>query len=177
MGIKGATLGIVGLGGLGSELAAIGNGLGMKVICHTEHPSPERAQKHNVKFVDLEELMATSDYVQLAPVLNNNTRGMIGERELGLMKKEAYLINVARGPVVDQEALLKVLKEGRMAGFATDVFAEEPVNNEPLIELDNVIVTPHVAYDTPVAKRKMLNIAVDVVRAYLQGQPKNVLVP
>ncbi|MFQ5933471.1 MAG: 2-hydroxyacid dehydrogenase, partial [Dehalococcoidia bacterium] len=132
--LRGATLGIVGLGGLGSELAAIGNALGMKVICHTKRPSPERAAKHNVAFVELDELMSTSDYIQCAPVLNDETRGIIGEHELGLMKKDTYLINVSRGPVVDQEALLKVLKEGRIAGYATDVYADEPPTNEPLAE-------------------------------------------
>ena len=86
-GIKGATMGILGLGGLGSELAAIGNGLGMKVICTTRNPSDERARAHNVEFVSLDELMSRSDYVQLAPVLNDDTTGIIGERELGLMKE------------------------------------------------------------------------------------------
>ncbi|MEE9199392.1 MAG: NAD(P)-dependent oxidoreductase, partial [Dehalococcoidia bacterium] len=92
------------------------------------------------------------------------------------MKKEAHLINIARGELVDPEALLKVLKGEQIAGYATDVFEVEPVKQDPLLELGNVISTPHIAYDTPGAKRKMLNIAVDNVKAYLLGQPQNIYV-
>ena len=175
--IRGATLGIIGLGGLGAELAAIGNALGMKVLCYTKRPSEERASKHDVTFVSMDELMSSSDYIQCAPVLNDNTRGIVGAHELSLMRKDAYLVNVSRGPVVDQEALLEVLRDGRIAGFATDVYANEPVTSDPLAELDNTVLTPHVAYDTPGAKRNMLQIAVNVVRAYLEGAPINVLDP
>ena len=172
---RGATMGIVGLGGLGAELAAIGNALGMKVLCYTKRPSDQRAKEHNLTFVSLDELMASSDYVQCAPVLNDDTRGIVGAHELSLMKKDAYLINVSRGPVVNQEAVLEVLRAGRIAGFATDVYANEPVTSDPLAELDNTVLTPHVAYDTPGAKRNMLQIAVNVVRAYLEGNPISVL--
>lgn len=175
--IRGATMGIVGLGGLGSELATIGNALGMNVLCYTKRPSEERAKEHNVIFVSLDELMSSSGYIQCAPVLNDETRGIIGAHELGLMKKDAYLINVSRGPVVDQEALLEVLRDGRIAGFATDVYANEPVISDPLAELDNTVLTPHVAYDTPGAKHNMLQIAINGVRAYLEGTPINVLEP
>ena len=175
--IRGATLGIIGLGGLGAELAAIGNALGMKVLCYTKRPSDERAKAHNLTFVSMDELMSSSDYIQCAPVLNDNTRGIVGSHELSLMRKDAYLVNVSRGPVVDQEALLEVLRDGRIAGFATDVYANEPVTSDPLAELDNTVLTPHVAYDTPGAKRNMLQIAVNVVRAYLEGAPINVLDP
>ncbi|MFQ5872641.1 MAG: 2-hydroxyacid dehydrogenase [Dehalococcoidia bacterium] len=172
--LRGGTMGIVGLGGVGAELAAMGNALGMNVICHTRHPSRERARKNRVKFVDLDELMSTSDYIQLAQALNDETRRMIGEWELGLMKKDAYLINVARAGVIDPEALLKVLKEGGIAGYATDVFEEEPVKKNPLLELDNVISSPHIAFDTPAAKRKMLEIGINNIRAYLQGESQNI---
>ena len=176
-GIKGATMGILGLGGLGSELAAIGNGLGMNVICTTRNPSDERAKAHNVEFVSLDELMSRSDYVQLAPVLNDDTTGIIGERELGLMKEGAHLVNVSRGQVVQQDALIKALESGQLAGFATDVYAEEPATDEPLRHFDNVVLTPHIAYDTPAAIINMTNIAADTIRAYLNGSPINVLGP
>ena len=175
--IRGATMGVLGLGGLGSELAAIGNGLGMNVICTTRNPSPERAKAHNVEFVDLDELMSRSDYIQLAPVLNSDTTGIIGERELGLMKDGAYMVNVARGQVVQQEPLIEALKSGKLAGYATDVYAEEPAVDEPLRHFDNVVLTPHIAYDTPSAKINMINIAADTIRAYLNGSPINVLRP
>jgi len=172
--LRGSTMGIVGLGGVGVVLADIGNALGMRVICNTKRPSPERARKHKVEFVELDELMSTSDHIQLAQALNDATQGMIGERQLGLMKEGAQLINVARGELVDQKALLKGLKEGRIAGYATDVFEVEPVKNDPLLNLDNVISSPHIAYDTPGAKKNLLDIAVDNVRAYVSGQPQNV---
>ena len=175
--IRGATMGILGLGGLGSELAAIGNGLGMNVICTTRNPSEERAKAHNVEFVGLDELMSRSDYIQLAPVLNDDTMGIIGERELGLMKDGAYLVNVSRGQVVRQDAVIKALESGRLAGFATDVYAEEPATDEPLRHFDNVVITPHIAYDTPAAIINMTNIAADTIRAYLNGSPINVLRP
>ena len=176
-GIKGATMGILGLGGLGSELAAIGNGLGMNVICTTRNPSDERARAHNVEFVSLDELMSRSDYVQLAPVLNDDTTGIIGERELALMKEGAQMINVSRGQVVQQDALIKALESGQLAGFATDVYAEEPATDEPLRHFDNVVLTPHIAYDTPAAIINMTNIAADTIKAYLNGSPINVLRP
>ncbi|MEE9247192.1 MAG: NAD(P)-dependent oxidoreductase [Dehalococcoidia bacterium] len=174
MELRGATMGIVGLGSVGAVLAAIGNGLGMNVISHTKHPSPGRARENRVRFVGLDELMSTSDFVQLALALNDETRRIIGERELGLMRKDAYLINVARSGLIDADALLRVLKEGRIAGYATDVFEEEPVKKDPLLELDNVISSPHIAFDTPGAKRKMLEIGIDNVKAYLQGRPQNI---
>ena len=175
--IRGATMGILGLGGLGSELAAIGNGLGMNIICTTRNPSEERAKAHNVEFVGLDELMSRSDYIQLAPVLNDDTMGIIGERELGLIKEGAYLVNVSRGQVVQQDAVSKALESGQLAGFATDVYAEEPATDEPLRHFDNVVITPHIAYDTPAAKINMINIAADTIRAYLNGSPINVLRP
>ena len=175
--IRGATMGILGLGGLGSELAAIGNGLGMNVICTTRNPSEERAKAHNVDFVSLDDLMSRSDFIQLAPVLNDDTTGIIGEKELGLMKEGAYLVNVARGQVVQQEAVIKALESGQLAGYATDVYAEEPATDEPLRHFDNVVLTPHIAYDTPAAIMNMTNIAVDTIRAYLNGSPINVLRP
>ena len=175
--IRGATMGILGLGGLGAALAAIGNGLGMNVICNTRNPSDERAKAHNVEFVSLDELMSRSDYIQLAPVLNDQTTGIIGERELDLMKDDAHLVNVSRGQVVQQDALLKALESGQLAGFATDVYAEEPATDEPLRHFDNVILTPHIAYDTPAAIINMTNIAANTIRAYLNGNPINVLTP
>ena len=94
--LRGSTMGIVGLGGVGAELATFGNALGMEVICYTNSPTPERARKHNVRFVDLAELMSASDFVQLAAELNAETTGLIGRAQLDLMKPDAYLINVAR---------------------------------------------------------------------------------
>ena len=173
--LRGSTLGIVGIGGIGSELAAVGNALGMNVLVHTKRPSPERAKEHGVRFVELDELVSTSDFVQLALTLTDETEGLIGRRELELMKPDAYLINVARARIVDQTALLNTLRNDRIAGYATDVFEEEPAYNHPLMELDNVVATPHVAWNTPGAAKRILDIVVDNVSSFLEGNPKNVV--
>ena len=93
------------------------------------------------------------------------------------MKEGAHLVNVSRGQVVQQDALIKALESGQLAGFATDVYAEEPATDEPLRHFDNVVLTPHIAYDTPAAIINMTNIAADTIRAYLNGSPINVLTP
>ena len=173
--LRGSTMGIVGLGGVGAELATFGNALGMEVICHTNSPTPERAQMHNVRFVDLTELMSTADFVQLAAELNAETTGLIGRPELSMMKRGAYLINVARAGLVDQAALLDTLKSGRIGGYATDVYEVEPAINHPLAQLDNVILSPHIAWATPGAAERTLRIAVDNVLAYLDDRPQNVV--
>ena len=173
--LRGSTLGIVGLGGVGAELAAMGNSLGMEVICFTRRPTPERAEQHSLRFVDLDELMSSADFVQLAVALNDGTTGLIGKRELELMKRDAYLINVARAALVDQSALLDVLANAGIAGYATDVFENEPAYDHPLAKLDNVIATPHIAWATPGAAKRTLRIAIDNVMAYLDGRPQNVV--
>ena len=153
----------------------MGNSLGMEVICFTRRPTPERAEQHNLRFVDLDELMSSADFVQLAVALNDETTGLIGKRELELMKRDAYLINVARAVVVDQSALLDVLANAGIAGYATDVFESEPDYDHPLAKLDNVIVTPHIEWGTPGAAKRTLRIAMDNVLAYLDGRPQNVV--
>ena len=173
--LRGSTMGIVGLGGIGSELAAFGNALGMEVICHTGNPTPERAQRHNVRFVGLAELMSTADFVQLAAELNDQTTRLIGRSQLEQMKPEAYLINVARAALVDEAALLDMLGSGRIAGYATDTYETEPAINHPLAKLDNVILTPHTAWNTPGSSMRQLQIATANVLAYLAGKPQNVV--
>ena len=173
--LRGSTLGIVGIGSVGGELAAMGNALGMDVLAYTRHPSPEREKKHGVRFVGLDELLSTSDFVQLSVTLNDDTQGLIGARELGLMKPDAFLINTARSQIVDEAALLEVLGNERIAGYATDVFDEEPNYSHPLTKLDNVVVTPHMAWNTPGAAKRTLDIVIDNVASYLEGHPKNIV--
>ena len=173
--LRGSTMGIVGLGGVGAELAVSGNALGMEVICYTRHPTPDRAQKHNVRFVGLSELMSSADFVQLTAELNDETTQLIGRPQLEQMKREAYLINVARAALVDEAALLEVLNSGRIAGYATDVYETEPAINHPLAKLDNVVLTPHTAWNTPGSGMRQLQIATANVLAYLAGKPQNVV--
>ena len=173
----GSDHGNTGVGWLGVGVGSHRERAGDECYLHYQEPFGRAGQGHNVEFVGLDELMSRSDYIQLAPVLNDDTMGIIGERELGLMKEGAYLVNVSRGQVVLQDAVIKALESGQLAGFATDVYAEEPATDEPLRHFDNVVITPHIAYDTPAAKINMINIAANTIRAYLNGSPINVLRP
>jgi len=146
--LTGKTLGIVGYGNIGSRVGWMGAAWGMKVlgVRNDAYPFPEiDVSDHDVEFTDLDDLLSRSDFVSIHCPLDDTTRGMIGARELSLMKPGSILVNLARGGVVDEEALLKELKDGsRLIGAATDVHAAEgPGEISPLAELDNVILTPH----------------------------------
>jgi len=170
----GKTLGIVGLGQVGTHLAILGKAFGMKVLSFTRHPSKERAEKWGVEFVDLNTLMKTSDFVVVCCALTDETRGMVSEKEIELMKPSAYLINVARGQVVDEHALVKALREKRIAGAGVDVFEKEPVDpNNPLLKFDNVIVSAHVAgFSVESMKRLQMTVAEEAVRIVKGLPPK-----
>ena len=173
--LRGSTLGIVGIGGIGSELAAMGNALGMNVIANTKRPSNERAKAHGLQFKELDELLIGSDFVQLAVTLTDETTHLIGQREFELMKPSAYLINISRAQVVEESSLLEALRARRIAGYATDVFEKEPSYNHPLATLDNVVVTPHMAWNTPRAGKGLLNIVTRNIASFLEGNPQNVV--
>jgi phosphoglycerate dehydrogenase-like enzyme len=149
MELAGKTLGIVGLGKIGRRIAAFGTLLGMKVLVWGPTLTPERAAASQATYVPLDRVLAESDVVSLHLRLVDATRGIIGARELALMKPTAYLINTARGPLVDEDALVTMLRERRIAGAALDVFALEPIpRDHPLLSLDNVVLTPHVGFVT-----------------------------
>ena len=142
--LSGQTLGIVGFGNIGAEVAKLAAVFDLRIIAADPYADPARASAMGVELVDLETLLRRSDYVAITCALTAETRGMISRERLGLMKPTAFLINAARGPIVDQAALVDVLREGRIRGAATDVFEVEPVDPaEPLLQLDNVIVAPH----------------------------------
>lgn len=163
--VRGKTLGIVGLGKVGSEVArrAGENGLGMRLLAHDPYASPDNARKLNAELVSLDELLEQSDFVTLHTVLNAGTRGLVSVDELAKMKPTARIINCARGGVVDEEALLDALKEGRLAGAALDVFTTEPPFTSPTLEAliarPDVVVTPHLGASTEEAQ---VSVAVDV---------------
>ena len=177
--IYGKTLGIIGLGKSGTELAKRAKALGMRVLAIKKKPNPEVARKLGLDFLggprDLDFVLKNSDFVSIHVPLTDETRNLIGERELRLMKKTAYLINVARGPVVNREALYKALKEKWIAGAALDVFWEEPPNpDDPLFKLDNIIVTPHVAGVTHEAYDRIAKeVAENIVRVSKELPPKH----
>ena len=140
------TLGVVGLGAIGSRVAIRAHGFNMHIFAYDPYISAEVAKERRAELVNFEKLIRESDFVTLHVVLTKDTRGMISTRELNLMKPTAYLINASRGPVVDEEALIRALRDKKIAGAGLDVFTKEPIDvKNPLLKFDNVIVTPHCA--------------------------------
>ncbi len=172
--LQGKTLGIVGTGAIGAEMARLGNAIGMKVIAWTYNPSPERARKLGVTFVEFKELLQTADVVSLHVKLTDESRGLMGAGELSMMKKGAILLNGARGAVVDTPALVNALNSGHLGGIGIDVYDEEPVPpGHPLLSCEQVVLTPHCADMTPEGVDLLNSGAVENVIAYLEGKPQN----
>ena len=159
MELRGKTLGVVGLGGIGREMARIAGGIGLKVVAWNRSPRPDA----KVPMVDIEELLKQSDIVSLHLGLNDQTRGFLDRARLRKAKKGIIVVNTARAGVVDEPALLELLKSGHVGHYATDVFAKEPVDpNEPLLRLANVTLTSHAGYNTPEAAMTMYRRAIDL---------------
>jgi len=175
--LHGKTLGVVGTGAIGRAMARLGRAIGMDVVAWTFHPAPDRAAELGVRYVALDELLRTSDVVSLHVRLTPESRGLLGARELGLMKPGAILINTARGPVVDTEALVAALHSGRLGGAGLDVFDTEPLpSGHPLLASEQVVLTPHNADQTPEGMDLLNAGVVDNVIAFLEGRPHNVVV-
>jgi D-3-phosphoglycerate dehydrogenase len=144
MGLTGRTLGVIGLGNIGREVFRLAAPLSMRHLAADPMVKAADAKKDGVELVDLETLLQQSDYVVVCCALTEGTRRLLNAQRLSLMKSTAYLINVARGPIVDQRALIDVLREGTIAGAGLDVFEQEPIDpHDPLLSLDNVILAPH----------------------------------
>ena len=174
--LAGKTLGVVGAGPIGSEMVRLGKAIGMHVIAWTFHPSQERAEKIGVQFVKLNELLQTSDVVSIHVKLTDESRQMIGERELALMKHGSLLVNTARGAVIDTDALIQSLEVGRLSGAALDVFETEPLpNSHPLLDCQQVVLTPHAADQTPEGCNLLNEGVVDNVVAFFEGRPQNIV--
>ena len=173
--LSGKTLGIIGLGQIGLEVARRASGLRMAIQYHDVVRREEAERLYDAKYSSLESLLKDSDFITLHLPLTSTTQKLIGRFELGLMKPTAYLINTARGKVVDQVALWEALKERRIAGAALDVYEVEPIpRDEPLLELDNVILTPHIGSATVETRTKMaLTAAEDVIRVLEGKEPMN----
>jgi phosphoglycerate dehydrogenase-like enzyme len=171
MELQGKTLGILGLGRIGSRIAAFGAFLGMRVIAWGPTLTDERAAAAGVERVELDRVFRESDVVSLHLRLSEKTRGIVTAAQLALMKPTAYLVNTARGPLVDEAALVRTLRERRIAGAALDVFDEEPLpGDHPLLALDNAVLTPHTGYVTPEAYRAWFEKVVDGIDRYLRGE-------
>lgn len=170
--LGGKSLGIVGLGEIGAHVARFGQGLGMEVIAHTRTPDPDRAPGVPVRFVDLDTLLREADAVILCAPLTDATRNMIDGGALGMMKEDAYLINVARGPLVSTEDLLEVMRAGHLAGAGLDVTDPEPLpEDHGLRSLPHVLISPHNAGRTIESQTEALARMRENVRLVLSGSP------
>jgi D-3-phosphoglycerate dehydrogenase len=176
--LKGKTLGILGLGKIGAEVAAIGRAFGMKIIAWGPTLTAERALKSEATFMPLEEVLKTADVVSIHLKLSQESRHLLDETRLRLMKNSAYLVNTARGAIVDETALVKILKENVIAGAALDVFVKEPLpKNHPLLELDNVVLTPHLGWPTDSGFEGFAENAVTNIFDYMEGKLTRALNP
>jgi phosphoglycerate dehydrogenase-like enzyme len=177
--LKGRTLGVLGLGQLGSRVARVGKAFEMDVIAWSQNLTAERATAVGATLAgSRDELLARADVVTIHLVLSDRTRGLVGARELGLMRPTAYLVNTSRGPIVDQGALIATLHAGKIAGAGLDVYDEEPLPaDHPLRRLPNTVITPHLGYVTEETYQIFYSQALEDVRAFLAGAPVRVLSP
>jgi phosphoglycerate dehydrogenase-like enzyme len=174
--LAGATLGILGLGNIGGHMARLGKALEMRVIASSRTLTPERAHAAGVEYVAFDELFLQSDALFVSSKLTPETRGLVGARELALMKSTSYLVNIARGPIVDGAALVRALQQRRIAGAGLDVFDIEPLPaGHPLVQLDNVLMTPHIGWGTGSNYALMVSNLVDAVLRYLDGDRSDVV--
>ena len=174
--LEGLTLGVLGLGKLGQRVAAVAKAFGMKIIAWSQNLTPEKAKEAGAGYVSKEDLFSKADIVSIHVVLSDRSRGLVGAKELGLMKKTAYLINTSRGPIVDEKALLAALTAKSIAGAGLDVFDIEPLPlNHPFRKMDNVVLTPHLGYVSEQNCRGYFQGVVEDIRAWLDGKPVRVI--
>jgi len=168
--VHGATLGIIGLGRIGAAVARRAVGFGMRILYHGRSRNTRAEKDLGAAYADLDTLLAQSDFVSIHAALTDDTRGLIGARQLGLMKPSAILINTARGPLVDQDALYEALRSGAIAGAALDVTDPEPLPaDSPLLALDNVVITPHIASASIATRSEMARLAAENLLSSLAG--------
>jgi len=174
--VAGKTLGLLGLGRLGSAVARVGLAFGMKAIAWSQNLTAEKAAAQGVERVEKDELFRRADILSVHLVLSDRSRGLVGAREIGLMKPSAILVNTSRGPICDTTAIIDALKNGRLAYAGFDVYDQEPLPlNHPLRSAPNVILTPHIGYVTDENYRSSYPQIVENILAYLDGKPVRVL--
>ena len=170
-GVSGRTLGIIGMGGVGRAAARRARGFSMKTLYYDPRRLDAAAeQKLGVTYTALDDLLRAADFVSVHARLTPETRHMLGEREFALMKRSAYFVNTARGPLVDEEALVRALRERRIAGAGLDVYENEPTPHAALLEMPNVVMTPHVGSAITELRAQMANVAADNAIAMLEGR-------
>jgi glyoxylate reductase len=177
--VFGATLGIVGMGRIGAAIARRAQGFAMPILYHNRNRVPALEETLGARYAALDDLLRQSDYVVISAALTPDTRYLIGERELGLMKPTAILVNIARGPIVDQRALYRALVDRKIWAAGLDVFEVEPVPmDEPLLKLDNVVIPPHLGSASIATRTKMAVLAAENCLAGVTGKvPPNVVNP
>jgi len=174
--VAGKTLGLLGLGRLGSGVARVGLAFGMKAIAWSQNLTAEKAAAQGVERVEKDELFRRSDILSVHLVLSDRSRGLVGAREIGLMKPSAILVNTSRGPICDSAAVIEALKSGRLAYAGFDVYDKEPLPiDHPLRTAPNVILTPHIGYVTDENYRSSYPQIVENVIAFLDGKPVRVI--
>jgi len=170
--VHGSTLGILGMGRIGEQVARRARGFDMRVQYHNRRRRPVLEETLGVRYVSRDELLLSSDYIVLTVPLTAQTQRLIGRAELALMKPTAVLVNIARGPVVDTQALAEALAARRIYAAALDVTDPEPLpRDHPLLQLDNVIVTPHLGSATEQTRQRMVELSVENLLAGLAGRP------
>ncbi|MBA1298610.1 D-2-hydroxyacid dehydrogenase family protein [Pseudomonas sp. PA-7-1E] len=170
--LHGKTLGVLGLGSIGQKVARFAQVFGMRVIAWSENLTPERAAESGVTWVSKRELFEQADILTIHLVLSERSRGLVDAQALGWMKPTARLVNTARGPIVDEQAMLQALRSGRLAGAALDVFAEEPLPaDHPFRRLPNVLATPHVGYVSEQNYRQFYQQMIEDIQAWAKGVP------
>lgn len=177
--VWGATLGIIGLGRIGAAIARRAKGFAMPILYHNRNRAEALEAELGARYASLDDLLRQSDFVMISVALTADTRHLIGERELGLMKPSAILVNIARGPIVDQRALYRALVDRKIWAAGLDVFEVEPVPmDEPLLRLDNVVVPPHLGSGSIATRTKMATMAAENCLAGTTGKiPPNVVNP
>lgn len=174
--VAGKTLGLLGLGRLGSAVARVGLAFGMKAVAWSQNLTADKASEQGVERVEKDELFRRSDILSVHLVLSPRSRGLVGAREIGLMKPSAILVNTSRGPICDTTAIIAALKEGRLAYAGLDVYDQEPLPiDHPLRSAPNVILTPHIGYVTEENYRSSYPQIVENVLGFLDGKPMRVI--
>jgi len=175
-GMQGRTMGLLGLGNLGTKVAKYAQAFEMETIAWSQNLTAEAAAAKGVRRVEKEELFQQSDFISVHLVLSDRSRGIVGERELNLMKPTAHIINTSRGPIIDEEALAEALRNGTIAGAGIDTYSVEPVaKTNPFLDLRNTVLTPHLGYVTEETYHIFYGQTVENIAAWLKGEPVRVI--
>jgi phosphoglycerate dehydrogenase-like enzyme len=176
--LNGKTLGLLGLGHIGKLVAKVGIAFGMNVIAWSQNLTQQIAKQHGVKFVDKQTLCSESDILSIHSKLSDRTRGIIGSKEIALMKTSSYIINTSRGPIIEESALINALNQKKISGAAIDTFDIEPLpTNHPLLKTPNTLITPHIGYVTEEAYEAYIEGIIENISAFFNHNPKRVLNP